>query len=119
MYLFDSSAVIEILCGNQKVIEKHKDSTLFTINLVFGEVYYYYLRSEKIHEFEKLKMEVIGYTLEHVMSAMRLLQTRKKTTNNFGFVDSIIYTVANDLGFTLLTKDYGFNGLDNVEIIST
>ena len=118
MYFFDSSAIIEILKDNEEVINKYGESQLITINLAYGEIYYYCIRSNITkEEFKELSLDLVDYDLEDIEKAMELLYKIKKEVKNFGFIDSLIYTIAIKNGFILVTKDLGFKGLPNVEMI--
>ena len=118
MYFFDSSVVIEMIKDSPKVVERFKSEPLLTINLAYGEVYYYCLRAQcPIEKFEKLTFKILDYSLEHIKSAMRLLYKRKQDIKDFSFVDALLYAVSKSMGCILVTKDYGFSGLDTVEVI--
>lgn len=120
IYLFDSSAIIEILKDNKELVSKYKDSPLITINLAYGEIYYYFLKNGlDIKNFKEIKMEIINYNLEDIEAAMEFLLKRKKEIKDFSFIDSMVYTIAIKNNFSLVTKDYGFLGLKNVEIIKS
>lgn len=116
MFLFDSSAIIEILNNEPPVVEKYKEISLTTISLAYGEVYLYCLKTkvnkQKLKEFS---FEIIEFTMEDMEEAMELLHERKKKIKDFSFVDAVIYTVAAKNNLTLVTKDFGFKGLANVE----
>jgi len=118
MFLFDSSAIIEILNNQPAVVEKYKGVSVVTISLTYGEVYLYCLRTnvnkQKLKEFS---LEIIEFTMEDIEEAMELLYERKKKTKDFSFVDAVIYTVAKKNNAVLVTKDFGFKGLSNVEMI--
>ena len=119
MYFFDSSAIIELLKGNILVLEKYGEVPVITINLGYGEVYYYCIKENANKDkFKEIAFAIIDYDLEDIERAMELLHKRKKETKNFSFVDSLIYTVANKIGAILITKDLGFKGLPNVEVIA-
>ena len=119
MLVFDSSIVIEMVKDNKEVIKKYKEEPLVTINLIYGEVYYYYIRwGLNLNEFNKINFKIIDYNLEDIKNAMKLLNARKKEKINFSFIDAMIYTVAVNNGLNLVTKDTGFKGLPNVEFIN-
>lgn len=119
MYFFDSSAIIEILKDNKEVINRYGENQPITINLAYGEIYYYCIKSNITKdEFRELALELVEYDLEDIEKAMELLYKRKKENKNFGFIDSLIYIIANKIGAILVTKDLGFKGLPNVEVIS-
>ena len=118
MYFFDSSAVIEILKDNEGVINRYKGNTIVTINLGYGEIYYYCIKEGINREkFRSIIFEIIDYNLEDIEKAMELLYRRKRETKDFSFVDSLIYTVASKMGAILVTKDLGLKGLPDVELI--
>lgn len=118
MFLFDSSCIIEILKNEPAVVEKYKDLTLATISLTYGEAYLYCLKigldTKKLKDFA---MNIIEFTLEDIEEAMELLYAQKKKTKDFSFVDAVVYTIARKNNLTLVTKDFGFKGLSNVEFI--
>jgi len=119
VYLFDSSAIIEILKGNSAVLERYSDQTLLCINLVYGEVYYYCLKANiAIGDFRKIQFEMIEYTIEDIQHAMELLYERKRRIKDFSFIDALVYTIAVKNKLTLVTKDFGFKGLSQVEFIA-
>ena len=119
MYLFDSSVIIELIKGNQEIIDKYKEHKLVTINLVYGESYYYCIRAQvKKEKFSAVAFEIIEYQLKDVQEAMELLAERKPKTGDFSFVDAVVYTVAKKNNLTLVTKDFGFKGLSHVEFIN-
>jgi len=119
VYFFDSSAIIEIVKGNTIVSEKYKEAGIITINLGYGEVYYYCIRKgiDK-NKIKKITFAIVDYSIEDIEKAMELLYIRKKEIKDFSFIDSLIYTVAIKNGFILVTKDLGFKGLPNVELIA-
>ena len=118
MFAFDSSAIIEIIKDNKQVIEKYKDAPVITINLVYGEVYYYCLKTNLDKAvLERVNFEILAYTKEDIEEAMELLYRRKKETKDFSFVDAMIYVTAKNNELVLVTKDYGFKGLAGVEFI--
>ena len=120
MFLFDSSTIIELHKGeDEKLLEKYKDISLVTIALAYGEVYLYYLRKALNKNKLKDSLEIVEFTLEDVEDAMELLFERKKTTKDFSFVDAVIYAVAKNNNLILVTKDLGFKGLPNVELIAS
>ena len=55
---------------------------------------------------------------EDIEKAMELLYKRKKEIKDFSFIDSLTYTIATKNGFIFVTKDLGFKGLPNVELIA-
>ena len=106
--------------GNEQVIEKYKEHKLVTINLTYGESYYYCIRFQlKKDKFNVVPFELIEYNSENIKEAMELLAERKPKTKDFSFVDAVVYTVAKNNNLTLVTKDFGFKGLPNVEFIAT
>lgn len=116
--MFDSSAIVEIASGDEKIMEKYENSPLTTINLVYGEVYLCHLRAKITEEtFRNMPFTLVDFSLADIEEAMKLLHTHKKTTKDFSFVDAVVYTVAKKNNLTLVTKDYGFKGLQNVEFI--
>ncbi len=62
-------------------------------------------------------MDLINYNLEDIEKAMEFLFKRKREVKDFSFIDAMIYTVAIKNNLILVSKDYGFLGLKNVEII--
>ena len=119
MYVFDSSAIIEMIKGNEAVIEKYQEHPLLIINLVYGECYFYCIKTGvKKEKFSAVPFQLLEYTLLDIEEAMQLLYERKKATKDFSFVDAIVYTVVKKHNLTLVTKDYGFKGLSNVEFIT-
>ena len=118
IYLFDSSAIIEILKDNKEVTNRYKDSVVITINLAYGEVYYYCLKNGlDTRKFKDIRIDIINYDLGDIEKAMELLFKRKKEVKDFSFIDAMIYTVATKNNLIAVSKDYGFIGLNNVEII--
>lgn len=117
MYLFDSSAIIEILKGNPATVEKYRSHLLVTINLAYGEVYYFCLKVAISQELKKITFELIDYSVQDIEQAMELLFQRKKQIKDFSFVDALVYTAAKNNGLILVTKDFGFKGLEGVEMI--
>ncbi len=118
VYLFDSSAIIEILNGNVDVILKYSNHPLLAIDLAYGEVYYYCLKSKyPLSKFDQLTFEITPHNLGNIKEAMDLRYSMKKREKNFSFVDALIYVVAKHLDAVLVTKDFAFRGLPNTEII--
>ena len=118
MFMFDSSAIIEIAKGNDAVMQKYEASTLMTINLVYGEVYLYHLRAELTEEsFKEIPFVLVNFSIEDIEESMKLLHKHKKITKDFSFIDAVVYTVAKKNNLTLVTKDFGFKGLSQVEFI--
>lgn len=118
MLFFDSSAIIEVLNGNEVVVAAYKDAPLITIDLVYGEVYYFCLRAKIAPEqLQQISMEIVPHTLEDIKSAMELLYHRKQLIKDFSFVDALVYTVSRRAGCILVTKDFGFKGLPGVEFV--
>ncbi len=118
MYLFDSSAIIEMLKGNALVLERYRDQPLLSINLVYGEVYYYCLKAKlAVEDFKKIRFEMVEYSVEDIQQAMDVLYERKRQIKDFSFIDSLVYAVAVKNKLTLVTKDFGFKGLPRVEFI--
>ena len=118
MYLFDSSAIIEMLKGNTVALEKYFDQPLLSINLVYGEVYYYCLKAKlAIEDFKKIRFEIVEYSVDDIQDAMDLLYERKRQIKDFSFIDALVYTVAVKNKLTLVTKDFGFKGLSHVEFV--
>ena len=62
-------------------------------------------------------MDLINYNLEDIEKAMEFLFKRKREVKNFSFIDAMIYTAAIKNNLILVSKDYDFLGLKNVEII--
>ena len=118
--MFDSSAIIEITNKNKEVIEKYKSCDMTTINLVYGEVYSYCLKTGLTDDdFRAINFQIVDFELQDIKEAMKLLHEHKKATKDFSFVDAVVYTVAKKNNLTLVTKDFGFKGLSNVEFITT
>ena len=118
MYLFDSSVIIEILKGNEVLVEKFKNIPLVTIDLAYGEVYYYFLRTGlNTQQVKNLNFEFLPYSRENIELAMEILLERKKSVKDFSFVDSMVYTIGTKNHLIVLTRDFGFKGLPNVDIL--
>jgi predicted nucleic acid-binding protein len=118
MFLFDSSCIIEILKNEPAIVEKYKDATLVTISLAYGEAYLYCLKKNlDIKQLKKFSINMVEFSLNDIEEAMELLYTHKKKTKDFSFVDAVVYTVAKKNNIVLVTKDLGFKGLSNVELI--
>ena len=64
-----------------------------------------------------VKFIITAYDLEDIEIAMEFLFKRKKQIKDFSFIDSMIYTTTIKNNLILVSKDYGFTGLKNVEII--
>ena len=119
MFLFDSSAIIELHKGNdESLLEKYGNVSLATISLTYGEVYLYYLRKALNKNKLRESLEIVEFTVEDMEEAMELLYVHKKKTKDFSFVGAVVYTVAKRNNLTLVTKDLGFKGLPNVEMIT-
>ena len=119
MYLFDSSAIIEMFKGSTAVLEKYRDQPLLSINLVYGEVYYYCLKAKlAVENFKNIRFEIVEYTLEDIQDAMNLLFERKRNIKDFSFIDALVYIAAVKNNLTLVTKDFGFKGLPHVEFVA-
>lgn len=118
MYLFDSSAIIEMLKGNKTVLERYNDQPLLSINLVYGEVYYYCLKAKlAVKDFKRIRFEIVEYSIGDIQDAMDLLYERKRQIKDFSFIDALVYTVAAKNKLILVTKDFGFKGLPHVEFV--
>ena len=101
------------------VSEKYKEARIITINLGYGEVYYYCIRKDiDKNKIKEMTFVIIDYDLEDIEKAMELLYERKKEIKDFSFIDSLTYTVAARNGFIFVTKDLGFRSLPNVELIA-
>jgi len=108
-----------MLKGSQAVIERFRGHSLVTINLVYGEVYYFCLRTGlDTGKLKNVHFELLDYTKEDIEKAMELLLHRKGQIKDFSFVDSVVYEVARKNRLILATKDFGFRGLPDVEMIS-
>jgi predicted nucleic acid-binding protein len=104
--------------GDHITIEKYKQEKVVTVNLTYGEAFYYCIRMQlKKEKFTAIPLEILEYTLKDIENAMELLAERKPKTKDFSFVDAVVYTVAKKNNLTLVTKDFGFKGLPNVEFI--
>ncbi len=120
IYFFDSSVLIEILKGNAQIIQRYIGNPLVTINLAYGEVYYYCLKAHlALEHFRHLTFQLLSYTLADIEAAMELLYQRKQITGDFSFIDAVVYVIAKKNNCIFVTKNFGFKGLDNVEFIST
>lgn len=119
MLMFDSSAIIEMTNKNKEVIEKYRPYDITTINLIYGEVYLYCLKTGLTEDdFSAINFQIVDFELQDIKEAMKLLHIHKKATKDFSFVDAVVYTVAKKNNLKLVTKDYGFKGLQNVEFIT-
>ncbi len=118
MYLFDSSIMIELSKGNEHLAKQYGEEPVLTINLAYGEIYYYGLKTNlPLKEIDGLAIQCTNYDLDDIKKAMHLLYTIKKRTRDFSFIDAVLYTVAEKNKLTLLTKDKDFKGLPHVECI--
>ena len=85
---------------------------------MYGEVYYYCLKTNlDIKKFKEIKWEIIHYNLRDIEEAMELLFKRKKEIEDFSFIDAMVYIITKNNKLILVTKDYGFAGLNCVELI--
>ncbi|MBI2574599.1 PIN domain-containing protein [Candidatus Woesearchaeota archaeon] len=117
-YLFDTSAIIEIIRENPKY-DRYISEEIITTSLNLGELYYFLLRKEGEKDAELwnniLKESLVDITHQAVIKAMRL--RHKNTGRNLSFVDCVSYELARLHGLTFLTADKGFTGLPGVELV--
>ena len=107
-----------MLKGSAAVLEKYRDQPLLSINLVYGEVYYYCLKAKlAVENFKKIGFEIIEYSIDDIQDAMDILYERKRQIKDFSFIDALVYTIAVKNKLVLVTKDFGFKGLSHVEFI--
>lgn len=118
-YLFDTSAIIEIIMENPKY-DRYTNEEIITTSLNLGELYYFLLRkaSEKDAELWNniLKDSLVDINHEAVINAMRF--RRENIGRNLSFVDCISYIMARMHKITFLTGDKGFTGLPGVELVA-
>jgi len=119
LQVFDSSVIIEMLANNADVITAYKDHPLITIDLAYGEVYYYCLRTSlDIPTFDSFKFEILDHNLLRIKEAMELRYMMRKRKKDFSFVDALLYIVAKHNNAILVTKDLAFKGMPNVDLVS-
>ncbi len=118
IFLFDSSAIIEILKGNTVVVEKYKKFPVITISLVYGEVYYFCIKTNLDNKkFKETNFEMVDYSKGDIENAMEFLFKRKKEVKDFSFIGAMLYTITMKNKLILVTKDFGFKGLKDIEFI--
>lgn len=118
-YLFDTSAIIEIIRENPKY-DRYLSEEIITTSLNLGELYYFLLRNEGEKEAELwnniLKESLVDINNEAVIKAMRFRYENMK--RNLSFVDCVSYIMARMHKITFLTGDKGFTGLPSVELVA-
>lgn len=124
--ILDSSAWIEFFLGTDKglkVKELVAQGGATTSIITFAEIVHWCHKSNQAERIAervggiKNGSEIINLNEEILTIAGRISYERKKITQKWGMMDSIILATARIYGLKVVTKDQDFRGLENVEII--
>ena len=117
-YFLDTSAVIELIGGNEKYREyltKRANITLFNL----AEIYWIILNKigekEAEKEYSNYKDLVLEITDEIIKEAMKFRKQHKN--KGFSYADSIGYMCAKKNNLKFLTSDSQFKDMDNVDFV--
>lgn len=118
-YFFDSSAIIEVIEGNEGY-SRFKNLQITTTTLNVAEVYFYLLRehNEQTADYwiKKLNFELINIIkLNTIMNATKLKFKNKK--EDLSYIDCIGYILSKELNVKFLTGDNKFKNRENVEFV--
>jgi len=117
-YFFDTSAIIEIVGGNERyrIYSTIKASiTLFNLAEIYWIVLNKIGEAEAEEAYNTYKELVIDSGEEIIKEAMKFRKTYKN--KGFSYADSIGYMCAKKNNMKFLTSDSQFKDLDNVEFV--
>jgi len=124
--VLDTHAWIEYFKGSKsgEIVNKFiQNEKCFTPSIVIAELADLYSKKkysflESDVSFIKSNSEVVMLDSEIAINSGKLKQLiRKKYKNNFGLADAIILSTARKIKATILTGDYHFKPLKNVEYL--
>ncbi len=117
-YFFDTSVLVEIASGDPQLeLYLKEEYTFLSVNL--AELYYVLLQKfdKKVAGFFHgfLASGAVELPISLIASALEFRYANKK--RNLSYIDCFGYIYAKENGYLFLTKDTGFQGLDNVKFI--
>lgn len=117
-YFFDTYAFLEIIKGNPNYV-KFVDSNFKTSILNLYELYYNLIRDydeeKALLYFNKYLPFLIEIKNDYIFSASKF--KLKMNKRNISYVDAFGYCISKIEGYTFLTGDKEFEGLDHVEFV--
>ncbi|MBI3334830.1 PIN domain-containing protein [Candidatus Pacearchaeota archaeon] len=122
--LLDTSAIISYLEGTlqgDKVKNYLSEEQCYVSSISLGEVAAWCTKSNlplsDIIARIRGMVKVLHIKEETLINAGVFTVERKKEMHNWGIMDSCIYLTAQEYGFTVVTLDHHFKGLEGVEVI--
>jgi predicted nucleic acid-binding protein len=122
-YYLDSCIWIDII---KQTIRKDKltellSAKIYTSDIVLLEVADFLTRNNKeaqtILQFIRAKSQLIALTDNMLIQASLTKIKQRRKNRKFGIADATHYACANSENCILITSDYDYTGLENVEII--
>jgi predicted nucleic acid-binding protein len=125
--LLDTSAWVEFFMNTskrEKVWAVLKANECFTSLITLAEISNWCWRNNLKEQIEpyvegiKANSKILGLDEEILLNAGKLNYERKILVKDWGMVDSVLLSTAQVYGLGILTKDFDFSDLPNVEILS-
>jgi predicted nucleic acid-binding protein len=124
--ILDTSAWIEFFMDTKKreiVWAALKEKECFTSIITLAEISNWCCKNNLQHQIEpyvdgiKTNSKVLGVDEEILINAGKLNYERKKIVNGWGMADSVLLSTAQVYGLEILTKDFDFRDLPDVQIL--
>ena len=124
-FFLDSNIWIKLIRQElpEQIVLKLNDCQLFTSRIVLLEIADVFIRNNKkpadFIDFITTKSTDIPLSNEILISAAQIKKKQRKTNSKFGIADASHYVCAQHCNAILLTSDFDYEKLANVEIIKT
>ncbi len=124
-YLLDTNAVIALLKGEKRFIEKltlHRTSDVVMSSIVVYELYYGAFKSQKTQEnisrIENLRLRILRLSMEDACCAGKIRSELERQGQTIGPYDLLIAGQALSRGLTLVTHNTKeFNRVEGLSVV--